>query len=98
MKPDDTYTKLAEQYCEATTSLKKKPRISELKRFAEAFAKIEHEISTMPLRKLKSLLVRTPRYTQTNCWWAEYAVAPIVFTLAEKEINRRKNLKKTRKA
>lgn len=68
---------------------KTRPKIGFIHTFAECYVPLEREVTSLPTRSLKALLRKLPNYTSTNCWWAEYNVAPIAAAIAQKELERR---------
>lgn len=66
--------------------------------FARLYATMEAGISAdleaMTDAELSKTLAATRRPTQTNAWWATYAVAPIVAELVREERERRRMARK----
>ncbi len=68
--------------------MKKQPVLFErLKPFAVAFHQFQGEIDALlaqvPDSELDALVAECGQVTDSNCWWAVFAVAPLVRSLAE---------------
>jgi hypothetical protein len=64
-----------------------------LKPLAQLYSNINYEVEQKTTKELKYLIKYGSELTQTNCWWAEYRVFPLIETMAKQELNRRKRTK-----
>lgn len=64
-------------------------RSKELKRRAGLYCSSVTGLERMTMRKLQSLRVSCKRLTPTNCWWAEYHLAPLLLQAIKDEFYRR---------
>lgn len=64
-------------------------RSKELKRRAQLYCSSVTSLERMTTRKLQSLRMACKRLTRTNCWWAEYHLAPLLLQAIKDEFYRR---------
>ncbi|KQC34007.1 hypothetical protein AAU57_12195 [Nonlabens sp. YIK11] len=62
---------------------------------AQLYANIYDEVEQKTNKELKYLIKYGSELTETNCWWAEYRVFPLIETIANQELKRRKRTKKS---
>ena len=62
------------------------PRVT-VRMAAEAMMKVIDQISQMDADGLRTLIKECDGMTQTNCWWLEYRLAPLVKQEAQEHLS-----------
>jgi hypothetical protein len=92
----DGYTVLTTVPDEAKTITKRtfNKWLNTIKQLAQLYSNICYKVEQKTTKELKYLIKYGSELTNTNCWWAEYRVFPLIETIAKQELNRRKQTKK----
>lgn len=58
-----------------------------IRKAAEAMAKFTEKVVAMDEKELRALIHECDALNQTNCWWLEYRIAPILKREAEEALS-----------
>lgn len=58
--------------------IKKSPHRELIRSAAEALVKFTGAVNSMEPDELRAFMAECDKLTQTNCWWLEYRIAPLL--------------------